>query len=444
MKEKITNNLGLKFLSVLVATALWLIVINYDDPVSTALYSGIKVEIINENVLTEQGKVYEVLNDTDTVNVKVEAKRSVLDTLQQENIRAVADMNYLTHMDTLAIQVSTNKNYDRLENIYITDNSEMELKVENIKTVHLPISVVATGEPAEGYVLGDISQNQNTVRVSGPESVVSTITKAECYVSVAGRYSDVAASADIRLFNSDGERVEHDNLTTNLSAISVSATILPIKAVNIVCNVTGEPAEGYMVYGEPELDRSSVYVAARQSVTDNLWQVAIPEEVLNVDSLSENLVVKVNLAEYLPDGVRIVEEDGFDGTVQVTVNIVPLVEKAFHVPIRNLSVDNIPQGYNAEVLLQVEEGHNTEDEPVTLKVTVRGIEQELSALTDTGITGIIDIKAYKDSVGMAELPEGIYRMAVDLNIPENIEVVSGDTADVRITEIKKETTGEEE
>ena len=58
----LTNNILLKILSVLVAVALWLVVVNYDDPTITNTYSGIKVDIINANVLTDQGKVYEVIN----------------------------------------------------------------------------------------------------------------------------------------------------------------------------------------------------------------------------------------------------------------------------------------------------------------------------------------------------------------------------------------------
>lgn len=56
MKSKLTYNLGLKVLSVFIAFALWLIVVNYDDPTISNTYSGIQVEIVNQDALTDQGK----------------------------------------------------------------------------------------------------------------------------------------------------------------------------------------------------------------------------------------------------------------------------------------------------------------------------------------------------------------------------------------------------
>ena len=62
MKKALTNNLGLKILSLFVACAIWLMVVNIDDPVITATYSGVVVEVINGSSLTEKGKIYEILD----------------------------------------------------------------------------------------------------------------------------------------------------------------------------------------------------------------------------------------------------------------------------------------------------------------------------------------------------------------------------------------------
>ena len=47
MKEKLTNNLGLKLLSLLMATLLWLVVVNSQDPLETRTFTDIPVKIIN-------------------------------------------------------------------------------------------------------------------------------------------------------------------------------------------------------------------------------------------------------------------------------------------------------------------------------------------------------------------------------------------------------------
>ena len=52
MAKKLTNNLGLKILAVLIAGLLWLIAININDPVSQQTYS-VQVQILNAGIITD-------------------------------------------------------------------------------------------------------------------------------------------------------------------------------------------------------------------------------------------------------------------------------------------------------------------------------------------------------------------------------------------------------
>ena len=57
----ITKNFGLKILAVVFAVIFWMIVVNVDDPEMSKQFS-VPVTIENENVVTDMGKVYEVLD----------------------------------------------------------------------------------------------------------------------------------------------------------------------------------------------------------------------------------------------------------------------------------------------------------------------------------------------------------------------------------------------
>ena len=92
MKNKLTNNIGLKFAAVLFAALLWLIVVNVDDPVDTNIYRNIPVTVTNEEVVTNTGKTYQILDDTQTVTVAVTAPRSVLSQIKNNHIKSEADM----------------------------------------------------------------------------------------------------------------------------------------------------------------------------------------------------------------------------------------------------------------------------------------------------------------------------------------------------------------
>ena len=91
MKKKLTANLGLKILAVLFSVVIWFIVVNINDPVDKTVFRNVPVEILNTEAVTSQGKVYEILDGTDVIDVTVWAKRSILDTLGKENVIATAE-----------------------------------------------------------------------------------------------------------------------------------------------------------------------------------------------------------------------------------------------------------------------------------------------------------------------------------------------------------------
>jgi len=51
MRKRLTNNLGLKILSVMVAFVIWLVILNVDDPTITTRITGIDVKTINTYII---------------------------------------------------------------------------------------------------------------------------------------------------------------------------------------------------------------------------------------------------------------------------------------------------------------------------------------------------------------------------------------------------------
>ena len=443
MVKKLTNNLGLKLLAILVGCIVWLIVINYADPIVSIRYSSIPVEFVNEDLLNSKGKVYEVINNSNYVDVLVYGKRSVLETLSYENIHAIADLEDITIMNTVAIQVSSNKSNDQLDSIKLS-RSVVELNVEDIKEMPYTINVVVNGTPAEGYVIGDITQNQNLVRVSGPESVVNRVVKAECTVGVGGRSSDLSTSADIRLYDTNGKVVTHPNLKTNISMVNVGVDILSSKAVDIIYSYKGEPASGYTVIGEPVADRTAVYIAGRQSVLNKIDRIVIPDSELDIADREESLDTTINLKEFLPDGVRMLNigDDDFDGKIHVKVEIQELIDRTFAIPISNLRVINVPKEHEAEVLLETN-GNEGDNAKASLEITVRGIADSYTNVVPRDLQGTIDVAAFMEKAGVSEIPAGVFRMEVQMDLPEGLTCVEKYYADVRITLPKEEEPKEE-
>ena len=92
MKTKLFDNLLLKILSVIAAVFLWLIVVNIDDAVDNRQIRNVKVNMVNMEVLTSQGQMCRVEDGTDTVDLTVYARRSVLNRLKASDFVVTADV----------------------------------------------------------------------------------------------------------------------------------------------------------------------------------------------------------------------------------------------------------------------------------------------------------------------------------------------------------------
>lgn len=410
MKQRMMNNLGLKILALLFACALWLIVVNINDPIKTVTYSGVKVEILNEEAITEQGKVYEILDNTGTVSVTVTAKRSAFDSINTENIHAVADMKEISFMDTVRINAYCDKGSENLENIK-SNTENLKLQIEDIKKVQLVITPVTVGEPAQGYVLGDVSTNQTIVRMSGPDSVISQITKATVTVDVGGMKSSITTSADLKLYDADNRLIENGSIKKNIDEVTVTAQILETKAVPVLVAVDGTPASGYMITGEVVTDPETILIAGSSKNLAAVKQIEIPEGVFSIAGQSSTVTANIDIRKYLPENVMLADS-GFSGKVTVTAAIEKTMVKTLEIPKRNLAISNVPPGYSASFV-------DMEDS-VTVELT--GLKEVLDSLYADNIKGVVDLKLFMEKTELTELAEGTYQTEFSFELPEGAAV----------------------
>ena len=431
IKKWFTNNLGLKFLAVLGSFLLWLIVVNINDPVDYQTFTGVQVEIINADAITDEGKVYEILDNTNVITVRVAAKRSVLDTLSREKIRAVADLSEVTITNTVSIKLSTNKYNSSIESI--DSNTEyLRLNIEDVKRKQLVIDTVTTGTPANGYLIGTVSSDQNLVRLSGPESVIAKISSAQVVVDVSGMKENISTSAELRLYDADGKQIVNDSITANITSVNVNVSILATKTVPIVYQTMGTPAEGYDLTGEIIGTPEEIVIAGSQSQLDKITVIEVPETALNVTGQTENMTVLLNITDYLPSGV-ILGDKNFKGSVSVEVMIEEIETVKVKIPQSSISLTNIPEGYEASVI-----EYDSEN-----SISLRAITSRLDALDGNLWIGNVDVAAYFEEQEISEPASGIYVIEAEFAVPEDVEQVQRLYVTVELTAIESDEDSQE-
>ncbi|MBR1693093.1 MAG: hypothetical protein IJ711_10050 [Lachnospiraceae bacterium] len=409
IKNKLLKNLGLKILAVITAIVLWLIVVNISDPVISTTLSGISVEVTNADVLTSKGQIYQVLDGTDNISVSVSAKRTILDYLNTSNIRATADMSELNEADgTVRIRVESNRYNNQIDSIK-PRTEYLKVKIENKKSAQFRIEPVVTGQPQEGYVVGNVQMNQNIVFISGPESVVSQISRAVTEFSVEGMSGNVSTNMDIKYYNADGETVDEAQLSQNIASVNLDIEILPTKEITVLAKPSGTPAAGYGVTGVVTIEPATIMIAGQSRALRDIESVQIPDNKLSVDGLNATLDTAVDITQWLPDGIILADEE-YDGKVVVTVEIEELETRTVELQKSRISITNVPSGYTAVF--------GTNSETVTFDVT--GLAKDLDELDMESVNAVVDVKAYMEENDMTSVNAVAYMMPISLELPDGI------------------------
>lgn len=425
-KKKLTENLGLKITSLIVAIVLWLIVVNITDPVISQPYKNIPVKIINSEVITDNNKTLEVVDGSSMVaNVIIKAPRSTIQELgnSSDAIIATADMSCLSKDGiSVPIEFTTSKYADKVESIR-PSSDVLKVNIENRRTIQLPLNATTSGEIESGYILGNVIPNQNQVRVSGPESVINRVASAFVDVQVTGFTSDISTQADIMLFDNNGDGIPTGNLDLNVSSVRVDVEILATKKVPIYYSTIGIPADGYGVTGEVEINPELIVIAGERDVIDQVTEIKVPAEELNITGQSDNLMVVLDIRDYLPEGIRLAD-DSNGGKASITVFIEPFVEQDYGIFPKNLSIENIPEGYSAEFV---------EDEGISFVLV--GLAQDLEKLQMDSLNPRVDFDDYALLHDMSGFKSGEYDLFLVLDLPGGIQIKEPVTIRLRLNEV---------
>lgn len=410
LKSLLLDNLGLKLISLLLAFVLWFVVISIDDPVKEKTLTNIKVNLINAEELEAKGMVWEVVDGTDILkNVTFEAPLSVREVIEASDIVAEADLGEITVADTVAIEFSCPKYSGQVTNI--TGNiSNVKLSVEDKVSKWIDIKPNIIGEVAEGYVVGAVSLEQNRLEIEGPASKIAEVSKAVVDVNVAGvSGSNMSIRADIHLKDAQGNEVVYPTITKNTDSVRVTVDIHSTKEVPVEYQVSGEPAEGYLLTGVSEITPTKVMLAGTSTVMNRTSKMTIPIDVINVTGATGNLEQVVDLKNYLPAGTYFADS-GFDGKAYVTVYVEVVAEKGISLSKDQIEIVNLPEGYVVNYPGNI-------NMPV---VTLLGLEADLAEVSQ--ISGTIDVEAYMESMELKEIISGIYALPVTIDVPEGLGI----------------------
>ena len=371
--KRITNNFGLKILAAVFAIVIWLVVVNIEDPEKTKGFV-IPVTIENSDYLTDMGKTYDILNNSDKISFTVTGKRSIIEELSESDFTAVANMeNINDEMTLVPVSVTASRYAGQIE--INKRDATLKISVENLQTERYTVQVETEGTPAAYCYIESAVADPKKITITGPESILSQIATVQAKADVSGAEENIATNSKIVLLDKDGNEIPQDRLTLNRTSVAVDVTVTMGKSVPLKFVTNGTPADGYR-FKEAECSTSSVKLVGSSEALAGISELEITGSQMNIAGAYSNVTASVDLSKFLPDGVTLAS----DQTKQISVTLVieGKTAKAFAVPIKNITVKNLPSNYQLDF--------NAD----TVTVNLLGFEEDFANINPDDITGTID------------------------------------------------------
>lgn len=408
LKMSLTNNIGLKFLAVLIALVLWLAIVNVNDPEKTITVSNIPISVTNENAITSRDMVYNVKSEQ-YLNITVSGKRSIVSNLSAEDFRATASLKELSKVNSIPVDVTT-KNASLGRKITIVKQSAQTIlvDVENVEEKDFTDLVVEyTGKVADGYVAGLSSMSTDEVTVKAPTSIIDKIKKVAVRCSLDGTNTNISKKCPVILYDKNNKEIKSDEIELSDKKIRVNVNVLRAKQVPISTinkDELGKPADGYVV-DDVILSSDSITVYGSEESLDSIESLDIQDDI-DVSDAKGDVTQNIDVTGKLPKGLSVSGES----TITVKVLIKKLITRTFEYDASEVSLNDLSSNLDVQLVTK------------KVKVTLQGEEEVISQLTKDDMA---------ISADLGKVKEGTTTVHVDVAVPDNTTLMNNVTIKIK-------------
>lgn len=420
MRKKLTNNWGLKLISIIAAVLIWLLIMNNNDPVTTFTINGIKIEFLNEDsAITANNMVYEVIGDK-TASVRVTTRTKDRSKISKEDFKATVDLAEIygvTGKVGINVQLVSDA---ALVRSWQQTTFHVNIETENIIEKTFEIEAVQEGQIEDGYVYRQCTLSQNTVTLRAPESQIAKVASVKAIVDVSQSLDDEQIPVTLRYFNASGKELNLRSLDIEASHETVDAHIVVQKtspvSIDVVVQNKDNVAEGYRYITYRISSQSISVIGSKQSVA-GLDKIQIE---MDAAGATGDIVKEINLSSYLPENVSVA-----GGNTMVTITLVVEAEGTLEL---NISVEDI------EIIGQNEEMNYLFGQK-RIPVSIFGLVSDWEEITKEDI---------KLSVDVSGLEAGEHRLVLSVEEIDGLRIEVLEDLEVNIEPIEEETTESED
>ncbi len=329
LRHLVLHNGWFKLLALLISVVLWAGLISQDESLTRdKIFNDITVNITGTDTMKRNGyivtsRLNEMLTGVDAVAAVPQHQYERAE-VSAYNVRVDLSRINATGEQELRLQSTISQTYGRITSL---TPASVNVTVEDYVTRYrIPVSVTIAGEIPEGWYLSTPSVDPPLVAVSGPRSLVNSISRARVFVDpgeVEWTEGTTVFSGALVLYNRSGEEVVDSLLEISyenilLDSVVLEANVLPARTYEVDNLITtiNQVADGYKVKAV-HISPESITVSARGEVLNQMTELALSEHYVDLNGLTETTNFQIRVSKPSDDAILSNE------TITVTVEIVP-------------------------------------------------------------------------------------------------------------------------
>lgn len=379
-------------LAVGLAVALWLYVVNVENPSGATKLRDLEVELQGTRELAEQGLMVTSISQ-DQIDLKVNGRKKTLMKLSPKNVSVYLDVSTIEEKGEWPLSCRTvfpsNVSSDSLT-VANWDDLRLSVTVEEVETKQVPVRGSFSGVTVTGFMTGKIETQLKSVEVTGPVQILDQIDHAQAQVGGESVSDTIETEVDLRLLGSDGTPVDSKLLT--LSETSTHVTVPVEEVVSIPLRVDIQESD--------ELKEADVSWSLSPSYVNVVKEEGqeLPE-VLNLGTIDLNGVydnTEFHMPIQLPEG-----SVGWNLPDYTTVDLTVDRYSSRMVLVQDIRLEHVPEGLEVERVTG------------TLFVWGWGRTRQLTDLKGEQLAASVDLSSAEAAPGIQRFPVTVWVEGAD-------------------------------
>lgn len=305
MERLLNSDLMVKILAVFIAVALWVYVVNEENPL---VPMPIKAVVVHVADVTPGYTVTDF--EPKTVDIKVRGRRDLIERLNRADFNAYVEIEGLGPGDQVVpVKVTSPYGVQVVE----VNPDVVKVRLDVLVKRDVPVEVRLHGTPHPEHFVATISIRPQRAIVDGPSAFVSQVVKAVGDLDVSDAAGDIVRAVPLRAVDSRLAEVKGVTVIPGLVDVNVSVQKLPPgKELPVRPDIRGQPAQGFSI-GAVRVSPEKVLVRGKREFLEAVRFAST--EPIDIEGATTNVRKEVTVT--VPDGAMVIAPSKVTVTVEL-------------------------------------------------------------------------------------------------------------------------------